>query len=134
LSRRESSGKSLGKKYKHKISSSPSSSAVEELPTYDDISDLMTNQELLTNDEEEPKYMCPPPPRPISATKLPPIPNNPDNRIEELYDDVNTCREQYIKTHGQVMFYNAIAIFIITKTANFPLFNAIFVFSIIEYI
>jgi len=77
------------------------------MPTYDDVSDLMTNQEFLVNDEEEPNYMYPPAPRPISMTKSPVV-NNPDNQIEELYDDVNTCREQYIKNHSQVMFCNAI--------------------------
>jgi len=97
------------------------------MPTYDDVSDLMTSQEFLANDEEEPKYMHPPPPRPISTTKSL-IANNPDNQIEELYDDVNICREQYIKSHNQVMFCNTIAnIFITAKIAIF-LFSTQFLF------
>lgn len=106
LNRKESFAKSSEKKCKGKISSPPnlpaSPVAIEEMPTYDDVSDLIANRESLTNDEELPEYNCPPPPRPVYETK-PSVANNLDNEVEEIYDDVNTCREQYNKTH-QVMF------------------------------
>lgn len=116
LSRKESSAKSLEKKYKGKATSAsnPSSSSAvaeaEEMPTYDDVSDLTANQEeSLANGEELPEYNCPPPPRPVVYTsRLSPIANNPDDRIEEIYDDVNICREQYKKTQ-QVMPRDMIA-------------------------
>ncbi|XP_072767791.1 uncharacterized protein [Anoplolepis gracilipes] len=93
LSRKESPGKS-DKRYKGKTSSSPPpSSTKEEAPnTYDDIPGLTLNRESLTNEEEElPDYNCPPPPRPIYIK--PTIPNKVE--IEEFYDDVSACREQY---------------------------------------
>ncbi|XP_011335840.2 uncharacterized protein LOC105278440 [Ooceraea biroi] len=103
LSRKEFYSKSPEKKYKGKNASSnppPSSVAAEEMPTYDDVSDLTANQESLVNDEELSEYNCPPPPRPVYTTKSP-IVNNLDDQVEEIYDDVNTCREQYNKSHQQ---------------------------------
>lgn len=100
--RKESSSKS-DKRLRSKVSKSPlPSSTVEEMPTYDDISDLTLKQKSLTDDSEElPEYKSPPPPRPIYAK--PPIVSNP-GEAEEIYDDVSACREQYNK-NNQVTFY-----------------------------
>lgn len=97
-SKMESSGKT-DKRLRGKVSLSPTptSSATEAMPTYDDVSELMQNHELLTNNSEEglSNYNYPPPPRPV-FTKSPLIVNHVDpNAVEELYDDVNACREQY---------------------------------------
>ncbi|XP_012214738.1 muscle M-line assembly protein unc-89 [Linepithema humile] len=97
LSRKESSGK-LDKKYKSKVSSLPSPSTTEKTPTCIDASNLTPNQESLAEEREElPEYNCPPPPRPIYTKSL----NNP-NRVEEFYDDVSACREQYNKSRPTI--------------------------------
>lgn len=104
--RKESPGKS-DKKLGGKVSSSPppSSVAEETTPTYDDISDLKnSNKESLANDSDEelPEYKYPPPPRPISVQL--PFVNNPDDRVEDIYDDVSACREQYNKNRQVTSF------------------------------
>lgn len=91
LSRKESPGKSE-KRYKGKI---PSSSTKEETSIYDDASDVTMNHESVAVEgpEELPEYNCPPPPRPIytKSTTL----NGQVDQVEEFYDDVTACREQY---------------------------------------
>lgn len=100
LSRRESPSKS-DKRCKGKASSSPPSSTKEEqISTYDDASNLTSNHESLADEVEElPEYNCPPPPRPVNAksTTL-----NGSDQVEEFYDDVSACREQY---KNQVFFF-----------------------------
>lgn len=94
-SRRELPAKT-DKRVRGKKSSSPipSSSATEAMPTYDDVSDLMSHP-VDSQENDLPEYNCPPPPRPI-YTKPPSIMNQIDlNSTEEFYDDVNTYREQY---------------------------------------
>lgn len=91
LSRRESN---KDKRYKGKASSSPPpSSTKEEMPTYDDASDLTPNCKSLMNEEQElSEYHCPPPPKPVYIKST--TPNDPEQG-EEFYDDVSSCREQY---------------------------------------
>lgn len=95
LSRKESPGKS-DKRYKGKTSSSPPPSSTKEgTSIYDDASDVTMNHESLAVEgpEELPEYKCPPPPRPVytKSTTL----NDQVDQVEEFYDDVNACREQY---------------------------------------
>lgn len=101
LSRRESSGKS-DKRCKGKVSSREnpsSSSATEEMPSYDDVSDLTSNQELLVDEREElSEYNCPPPPRPIYEVKSPARSQNLDE-TEEFYDDVSVYQEGRDENH-----------------------------------
>ncbi|XP_014482177.1 PREDICTED: uncharacterized protein LOC106748302 [Dinoponera quadriceps] len=104
--KKESSGKT-DKRLWGKASSSPiqSSSATKVIPTYDDVSDLMPNQESLTNNEEQElsEYNYPPPPRPV-CTKSSFIINQIDpNPVEELYDDVSACRTRHNNHQQMVM-------------------------------
>lgn len=99
LSKRESPGKSDKKerhRYRNKVSSSPSSSLdTEEMPAYDDVSDLTPNQESLTNEEESPEYNCPPPPRPIYEVKsCVPAESQSPEQTQEFYDDVSAYQER----------------------------------------
>lgn len=101
LSRGESPGKFSNKRqrYKSKVSSNPSS--LEEIPTYDDVSDLTPNPESLADGEELPEYNCPPPPRPIYEVKSPAGSQNSDE-IQEFYDDVSAYQGRRNKNHHQV--------------------------------
>ncbi|XP_029178704.1 uncharacterized protein LOC114946406 [Nylanderia fulva] len=95
LSRKESPGKS-DKRYKGKTSSSPPPSSTKEeiLSIYDDASDVIVNRESLADEEKElSEYNCPPPPRPVYTKST--IPNGQVDQAEDLYDDVNACREQH---------------------------------------
>lgn len=104
LSRRESPRGERSKtnkrhRYKGKASSNPSSS-LEEIPTYDDVSDLTSNQESLADREELPEYNCPPPPRPIYEVKSS---AGSSNQIQEFYDDVSAYQGRRNKNrHHQV--------------------------------
>lgn len=69
------------------------------MPTYDDVSDLTTNQEPLVNEGEElSEYNCPPPPRPIYEVKSPARSQNLD-QTEEFYDDVSAYQERRNENH-----------------------------------
>lgn len=101
LSRRESPGKSNKRhRYKGKVSSSPSLSLdKEETSTYDDVSDLTSNQESLADEGEElPEYNCPPPPRPIYEIKSP-VENQTPDETQQVYDDINAYQKRRNKNH-----------------------------------
>ncbi|XP_036150975.1 uncharacterized protein LOC105835166 isoform X2 [Monomorium pharaonis] len=107
LSRRESPNK-LNKKHhcKSKVSSNSSLSLdKEKLHTYDDVSDLTSNQFLakfLTDEKEElPEYNCPPPPRPIYEIKS--LTENQNSETRQVYDDVNICQERRIKNNEEII-------------------------------
>ncbi|XP_043248366.1 uncharacterized protein LOC122395101 [Colletes gigas] len=90
-SRKESPRKSE-KKQKRRTPTPPPTN-VQELPTYDDVSNLINGQEAKQNvEEEESEYKCPPPPRPVYA-QPPVIADAVDE--QELYDDVAECRKAY---------------------------------------
>ncbi|XP_053971990.1 uncharacterized protein LOC128872882 isoform X1 [Hylaeus volcanicus] len=81
------------KKQKRQITTPPPSANIQQLPTYDDISDLMNNQKAKRNFEDESEYTSPPPPRPVCAKPPPLTVDAADN--QEFYDDVVTCRGNY---------------------------------------
>lgn len=98
MKRREPLGKS---DKRHRCKNEVSSN---EIPIYDDISDLTPNEEFLViGGEESSEYNCPPPPRSIyeikSSVKESPSPD----KTEEFYDDVNAYQERHDKDH-QVMY------------------------------
>ncbi|XP_034952513.1 uncharacterized protein [Chelonus insularis] len=73
----------------------------QELPTYDDVSELSSakNNNLIMG--TMPEYTCPPPPRPLYV-KPPTIDNfKSKENIEELYDDIEALRNDLdLKTHN----------------------------------
>ncbi|XP_071638935.1 uncharacterized protein [Temnothorax longispinosus] len=99
LSRRESPGKSDKRhRYKDKVSSNPSSLLdTEEIPTYDDASDLTPTRDVSANGgigEDVPEYTCPPPPRPIYQVKSPAGSTSPE-QTEDVYDDVSAYKNHH---------------------------------------
>ncbi|KAL0116810.1 hypothetical protein PUN28_010021 [Cardiocondyla obscurior] len=86
---------------KNKVSSS--SLDVEEMPTYDDVSDLTANQEsLAVGGEELPEYNCPPPPRPIYEKRLPAESESNLNETQEFYDNILNAYPEHDKTDQKI--------------------------------
>ncbi|KYN04378.1 hypothetical protein ALC62_05144, partial [Cyphomyrmex costatus] len=112
LSRKECPSKETDKReryrYKNKVSSNPASPLdTGKMPTYDDVSDLITKQDhqagSLTDESEElPEYNHPPPPRPIYQVKLPAESQSTDE-TQELYDDVSGYQEQHKNSEQQLI-------------------------------
>lgn len=106
LNRREAPGKS-DKRHRYKGKDNDSSN---QIPIYDDVSDLTPNEEFLAiRGEELSEYNCPPPPRPIYEVKSSSAesPSPAKEQTEEFYDDVSAYQEGRDKDHQVMQVINA---------------------------